>query len=145
MAKERKISYIVVHCTATLPTAEIAAIQKYWRKILGWMNPGYHYLIDKDGVTHQLLPEDEIANGAKGYNHNAIHVSYIGGVDRHNNSLDTRTPQQKTEMYYLITMLMDKYRGAQLLGHCDLPGVIKACPCFDVGEWYSKHPITLTT
>ena len=145
MAKERKIDFIVVHCTATLPTADVSAILNYWRKILGWKNPGYHYMIDREGRTTQLLPEEEIANGARGYNHNGIHVAYIGGVDRHNNSLDTRSPQQKTEMYYLVTMLMDKYKGAQLLGHRDLPGVTKACPCFDVGEWYSRHPINLTT
>ena len=145
MAKKRKIEYLVVHCTATLPTAEVSSILKYWRKILGWKNPGYHYIIDQSGMTHQLLEEHGIANGAQGFNHNGIHISYIGGVDRHNNSLDTRTPEQKSEMYYLLTMLMDKYRGAQLLGHCDLPGVAKDCPCFDVWDWYARHPITLTT
>ncbi len=143
--EERKIDYIVVHCTATLPTATVDAIQKYWKRILGWKNPGYHYLIDMDGVTHQLLAESEIANGARGYNANSIHIAYIGGVDRHNKSLDTRTPPQKTELYYLITMQRDKHKDAQLLGHCDLPGVTKACPCFDVWDWYARHPITLTT
>jgi N-acetylmuramoyl-L-alanine amidase len=71
----KKIEYIVVHCTATLSTASVSAIQRYWREVLSWRNPGYHYLIEADGETHKLQDEEKPTNGVKGYNHNSIHVS----------------------------------------------------------------------
>ena len=76
---KRQITHIFVHCTATLPTATVESIQQGWRSI-GWKNPGYHYIIKADGTIVQLQPEDKAANGVKGYNANAIHVAYIGGL-----------------------------------------------------------------
>jgi len=30
------------------------------------------------------------------------------------------------------------YPKAKILGHRDLPGVRKACPCFDVRKWWER-------
>lgn len=45
----RPIKYIVIHCTATPQTPTVAGIQNYWRKQLGWKNPGYHFIVLPDG------------------------------------------------------------------------------------------------
>lgn len=139
----RSIKYIVIHCTATKPSATVEAIRRFWEQERGWRNPGYHYLIGKGGVIHELLDEDDIANGAIGYNFQSIHVGYIGGLDSNGNPKDTRTKDIETSMHRLILKLSRKYPSAVILGHRDLPGVAKECPCFDVQKWLESKDIEL--
>jgi N-acetylmuramoyl-L-alanine amidase len=40
----RKINKIVIHCTATSPSATAQSILDGWRK-KGWTSNGYHWLI----------------------------------------------------------------------------------------------------
>ena len=49
---------------------------------------------------------------------------------------DTRTDLQKVGLLYLLENLKLRYPKAQVYGHCDFPGVIKACPSFDVRQEY---------
>lgn len=127
----------MAHCTATSNFATVEAIQNYWRKVLGWKNPGYHYIIRDDGTYEQLASDEAITNGVKGHNADSLHIAYIGGE----NGKDTRSSEQKKTMYHLIRRAMVKYPQAQVFGHSDF--AVKACPCFDVREWlenYSPEP-----
>ncbi len=129
----RTIKRIIIHCTATNPSATVEAIRNYWRNELGWKNPGYHYIIDRFGETTQLMAESGVANGARGFNASAIHVAYIGGV----NGKDTRTKRQKAQLIGMVIYLKRKYPEAEVSGHRDLPGVTKDCPCFDAKLEYA--------
>jgi len=128
----RKIDYLVVHCTATSQDTEVHSIVKYWRDVLGWRNPGYHYIVDPSGFVFQLHPEDKVSNGVKGYNSNSIHISYIGGKTK-----DDRTEDQKAALYAMLEDLRSRYPNAQIQGHRDFPNVAKACPQFDAREEYA--------
>lgn len=130
----REIKYIVLHCTATPQTASTESIQKYWREVLGWKSPGYHYIIMPNGALIQLAKESEICNGVAGYNANSIHISYIGGVDG-TAPVDNRTAAQKAAQIKLLKTLKGKYPNAIIQGHRDFPNVKKACPSFDVKSW----------
>jgi N-acetylmuramoyl-L-alanine amidase len=134
----RKITHIVLHCTATPQHTTVASIQNYWRKILGWRSPGYHRIIKPDGNVVMLASDDKIVNGVAGHNANSIHLSYIGGVDGANKPVDNRTTKQKESMIQLITELKVKYPGVIICGHRDFPGVAKACPSFDVAAWLKE-------
>lgn len=145
----RNIKYIVVHCTAgnQKQTAE-ALLAEFRRK--GWSSPGYHYVITADGKIHQLLPEDKVSNGVKGYNSVSINVAYTGGVDVKNGMkpVDNRTPEQKTSLRNLLKRLHEKYPNAVIQGHRDFSPDkngngkidkwerIKECPCFEAKEEY---------
>ena len=133
----RDIKFIVVHCTATPPETTIESILRYWKEENGWKNPGYHYIIQRSGNVVNLLPEDCISNGVKGYNAHAVHISYIGGIDAKGNALDNRTKEQAHAMYNKLIELSARYPNATILGHRDFPGVSKFCPSFDVKEWLS--------
>jgi N-acetylmuramoyl-L-alanine amidase len=135
----RAINYIVVHCTATPPETSIESIKNYWKQYLGWKNPGYHYIIKRNGDIINLFPEDKVSNGVKGYNKNSVHISYIGGVDKNNNPIDNRTDEQIHAMFNKLVSLSEKYPNATILGHRDFPGVTKMCPSFDVKEWLKNY------
>jgi N-acetylmuramoyl-L-alanine amidase len=127
----RDIKYIAVHCTATSQNVKVETILKNW-KAKGWKRPGYHYLIDKDGVIHTLHPEEQFSNGVKGYNMQTINVCYIGGA-----KVDDRTDAQKAIMLGLLKHLKGKYPNALIQGHRDFPNVNKACPRFNAKEEYN--------
>jgi N-acetylmuramoyl-L-alanine amidase len=136
----RTINYIVVHCTATQPTATVESIKKYWKEQRGWGDtPGYHYLILRDGEIVQLLDESKMSYGAYGHNKECVHVSYIGGIDKDGNPFDNRTSLQKHSMFDKLVELAEKYPKAIIQGHRDFPGVAKACPSFDVKEWLRNY------
>lgn len=134
----RTIKYIVLHCTATPQNTTIESIKNYWRTVLKWKNPGYHYMIKSDGEIVQTLPIDQVANGVAGYNTPSIHISYIGGVDSKNQPLDNRTAAQKFSQIKLMTELKKKFPNAEIKGHRDFPKVAKACPSFDVKTWLKE-------
>ena len=126
----RDIRYIAVHCTATSQNVKVETILNNWKR-KGWKRPGYHYLIDKDGVIHNLHPEEQFSNGVKGYNMQTINVCYIGGA-----KVDDRTDAQKAIMLGLLKDLKGRYPNALIQGHRDF-GVNKACPRFNAKEEYN--------
>ncbi|MBI4929888.1 MAG: N-acetylmuramoyl-L-alanine amidase [Bacteroidetes bacterium] len=142
----RNIKFIVVHCTATPPSATLEAIKKFWKEERGWGDtPGYHYIIKRSGEIVKLLAEAQKSYGAYGHNAECIHIAYIGGVDKDNNPIDNRTDAQKESMFQKLFQLSQKYPQAKILGHRDFPEVKKACPSFDVREWLKNYvPDVLT-
>lgn len=133
----RAIKYIVIHCTATPQSTTVAAIKRYWREVLKWNNPGYHIIVKPDGSYERLAEDTKICNGVAGHNANAIHISYIGGVDGAGKAVDNRTTAQKSTLTTLVRTFKNKYPSASVLGHRDFPGVKKSCPCFNAREEYT--------
>lgn len=154
--KATAIKKIVIHCTAGF--GNLASIQSYW-KSLGWRTGGYHRVIATDGTIHKLYEFSHVTNGVKGYNHECIHISYIGGVDPNNYKVakDTRTEEQK---FSILSCIMEAQEWiadnggnpaeVQILGHRDLSpdlnnnGIIepnersKECPSFDAIPEYKN-------
>ena len=135
---KRQIKYISIHCTASQPTATVAAIQRYWKDSLGWKSPGYHLLIETNGTIHHLLPFDSIANGVKGFNSVSVHISYIGGITKEGKPVDNRTAVQKEAILKCIKEVIEWSDNKALIiqGHRDFPNQNKACPCFDARAEY---------
>lgn len=133
----RKITHIVLHCTATPQNTTVASIQRFWRS-KGWRSPGYHRIILADGTVQELAPYSQMTNGVKGFNEHSIHISYIGGVDRTGKALDNRTAAQRASMLRLVRELKQAYPNAIVCGHRDFPRVAKDCPSFDVASWLKE-------
>lgn len=126
----RVIKYIVVHATGGREEQTIADLNVVFKQ-KGWKNPGYHYVIKRDGGIVQLLDVAKVSNGVKNYNKNSIHVAYIGGIDKKLNTIDNRTEKQKVALRMLLKKLNKDYPGAMICGHRDLDSG-KDCPCFNV-------------
>ncbi|MDO6388985.1 N-acetylmuramoyl-L-alanine amidase [Pontibacter sp. BT731] len=134
----RKIDNLVIHCTATVQTAKVESIQRYWRDTLKWRSSGYHVIIEANGNIVRLAEDSAVCNGVAGHNSNSLHVSYIGGIDAKGKGLDNRTPQQKVALWQVIKAWKQKYPNAKVLGHRDFPSVKKECPSFDAGKWWES-------
>lgn len=142
----RTILHIVCHCTAGSAQQKTSDIIAYWKNILGWKKYGYHWLINEDGTAERLTPDNDVCNGVKGYNANAIHICYKGGW----NGKDTRTEKQKEKMLDLVTNYKVRFPQAKIVGHRDLsPDLnkdgkitpneyVKLCPCFDAIKEYEN-------
>lgn len=116
----------------------------------GWKNPGYHFVVLLDGRIIQMLEEEKVSNGVKGYNSVSINVAYVGGIDSNGKAVDNRTDQQKYSMRSLLRILKKKYPDAIIQGHrdfsSDLNGDgritpnewIKMCPCFNAKDEYAN-------
>lgn len=145
----RNIKYIAVHCTASHQSMTIEGLKQEFRR-KGWVNPGYHYVVSPDGKITQLLDEDKVSNGVKGFNSVSINVAYIGGIDTNGKPADNRTDAQKASLRSLLKMLHKKYPTAVIQGHRDFsPDLnkdgkitsnewMKACPCFNAKEEYAN-------
>lgn len=143
----RKIKYIAVHCTAGSQKQTINDLKAEFKR-KGWKYPGYHYVISPDGTITQLLDEELVSNGVKGYNSNLINVAYIGGIDSKGKAVDNQTEAQKASLQSLLRHLHKKYPSAVIQGHRDFSpdtnsnGIvdpwerIKECPCFDAKVEY---------
>lgn len=151
MNNPRNIQYIAVHCTAGSQKTTIPSLLAVF-KARGFKNPGYHYVISADGAVHNLLSEDQVSNGVKGFNSVSINVAYIGGVISQEGvlkSVDNRTPEQKASLRTLLGELKKRYPRAVIQGHRDFSpdtngnGIvdpwerIKDCPCFDAKVEYA--------
>ena len=58
-------------------------------------------------------------------------------MDENGRYADTRTPEQKASLWYLLKELRQTYPKARIVGHRDFPKVAKECPCFDAQTEYA--------
>lgn len=146
----RTINNIIIHCTASQPESTIKNILDYHYKVKGWKVAGYHYIIDAKGIYDNPVNIKDVSNGVQGHNSDSIHISYIGGIDKHGKAKDTRTEEQKETLIDLIKSMKKMFPNAKVLGHRDFSedkngnGIIdpwermKECPSFDAKTEYQK-------
>jgi len=145
---------LVIHCTATREGREVSGDEiRRWHTSpkskggRGWKQVGYSDLIHLNGGVENLVPYNddqkvdpwEVTNGAAGYNSTSRHVVYVGGyaIDGFTTK-DTRTAAQKKALEKYVRAFVRQHPQAEVVGHRDLPGVAKACPCFDVKRWLKE-------
>lgn len=129
----RKITEIIIHCSATIEGKDCTVADiDHWHKARGWRGIGYHYVIYRDGSIHAGRPISETGAHCAGHNAHSIGICYIGGLSKEGKSKDTRTPEQHKAMRSLIKQLKEEFPEASIHGHREYAN--KACPCFDVKE-----------
>ena len=130
----RLITMIVVHCSATRCNQPYPVLQLFHDhvEVNHWRYIGYHFYITRSGRVETTRPLERMGAHAKGHNAHSIGICYEGGLDEQGQIADTRTEEQKKAMAKLIVQLKQQFPTIlKVLGHRDLPGVQKACPCFD--------------
>lgn len=132
------VRFLVVHCSATRADRDYTVEQLLRdHKARGFRTIGYHFYIRRSGEVTQHRRLLEVGAQARGYNRCSIAVCYEGGLSARNGEpADTRTPEQKQALGELLGRLHKLFPKALIVGHRDLPGVKKACPCFDAESEY---------
>ena len=129
----RKISEIIVHCTAT-PEGRAVSVDtiRSWHLANGWRDIGYHWVVKLDGSIEAGRPEDQVGSHVAGHNTGTLGVVYVGGVAADGKTpKDTRTPAQRAALLDLVRALITKYPSVKkVTGHNQYAA--KACPSFDV-------------
>lgn len=141
-----RVTHVVIHYSATPIERDYTAadIDKMHRQS-GFREIGYHYFIRRDGTveTGRDLSQPgrfEVGAHAKGNNAASIGICYEGGVRAAapNVGFDSRTPAQIRAMTDLIRDLHDRFPGAIVEGHRDMPGAATQCPGFDARAWWDE-------
>lgn len=134
----RHIELIVIHAAATPDDMDIGVKEiRVWHMARGMHDIAYHDVIRRNGQVEKGRPIEMKGAHAKGFNDNSIGICLVGGVDVDDISeaeFNFTRPQMAS-----FNKLLDLYRvefpDAKVIGHKDLPGVNKACPCFDVNSY----------
>lgn len=140
----RKITRIIIHCTATPQGREVTVAEiDRWHRARGFDCIGYHYVIYPDGSVHPGRDAGRIGAHCLGYNTGSIGIVYVGGVATDGvTPADTRTKDQKQALYALVSRLRARFPGVTVHGHNEFAA--KACPCFDVGAEFSDLAVPTT-
>lgn len=134
-----KVDFIVIHCSATNPLHDIGASEiDDWHRKRGFSRIGYQYVVRRSGQIETGRKETEPGAHVQGYNSRSIGICVVGGINTANEPEANYTPSQEKSLTDLVNQLAIRYPNATVQGHRDFPGVNKACPCFDVREWW-KH------
>lgn len=136
LAGERKIKEIIVHCSATPESRDVRAadIRRWHVRDRGFSDIGYHFVVGIDGRVETGRPLHRSGAHCLGRNRHSVGVCYVGGLNRHFKSTDTRTPQQHDALKLLIGTLKQAFPQAEVYGHRDFAR--KDCPCFNAREEY---------
>ncbi len=133
-----KTEYIVVHCAATKPSMDIGLREiRMWHKQQGWLDVGYHFIIRRDGTVETGRPQNAVGSHARNYNSNGVGVCLVGGVDNNMKPEANFTDAQWASLETIVKKLQADYPNARICGHTDLDKG-KACPSFNVSQWWAK-------
>ena len=113
---------VVIHWTGSFHAAfTFAAFYPealpFWRRDIrsgGRVNVSAHFLVDRDGRTFRLMPENWMARHVIGLNPVAIGIENVGGPTR------PLTDAQLRSNARLVRYLVARHRGIEfLIGHCE--------------------------
>lgn len=148
-----RTDFIVIHCSATKPSQDVDAREiDRWHRRQGWLKIGYHWVIKRDGTleTGRLL--SEAGAHVKGYNDRSIGICMVGGVAEASGKPESNfTPAQWETLEGTVVSMLGLYPRATVVGHRDLSPDLngngkvepneytKACPSFDVKQWWAAR------
>ena len=132
------IKYLIIHCVANRCDRPFSVEQLIACGKAKFGQCSYHYYVRYNGDIIPLLPETVQGVHARHYNHCSLGIVYEGGLDPQGRAADTRTEAQRHSIYELLKNLIHDYPDAKILGHCELPGVAKACPCYLPSKEYAE-------
>lgn len=159
--KRRTVDRVILHCSATPPkwmehetlAAKVDVIRRWHVEGRGWLDIGYHYLVDRDGSVHtgrDLDHDGDIIEeiGAHCYGQNAytIGICLIGGLGANASDppLKNFTYKQLNSAGQLILDLNSQlHKVLEVYGHNDFAN--KACPGFNVHKFWTEWTVEYAT
>lgn len=131
----RTLNRIILHCSATEEGKrfKMEDVRRWHVEGNGWMDIGYHFVIELDGKIRQGRDLDVCGSHVKYHNSDSIGVCYIGGL-KDGEPKDTMTELQEMSWLLLVQSLRTIFGTLSVHGHNEYAN--KACPSFDVQTKY---------
>lgn len=134
------VEFIVVHASDTPADMDIGVAEiDRWHRQRGFLEVGYHYVIRRSGEWETGRDDHRPGAHARGFNHKSIAVCLVGGRGADGEAENNFTDDQMDTLEGVVLGLESVLPHAKVVGHRDLPGVTKACPCFDAAEWLQER------
>jgi N-acetyl-anhydromuramyl-L-alanine amidase AmpD len=130
------VKWIVVHCSGSRCNHPFTVERLIATGRERFGQPSYHYYVRRNGTVVPILPESVRGVHASSYNSCSIAVCNEGGLDEKGIADDTRSALQRHALYELLKQLRQDYPKARIVGHCELPGTTKPCPCYLPSQEY---------
>jgi N-acetyl-anhydromuramyl-L-alanine amidase AmpD len=135
---------IYIHCSATTPGGWINSAKRIHSLHVdqnGWDAIGYHYVIKHSGKIEGGRPRNRTGAGVSGRNSDSIHICLVGGLAADYKPSGEYSDAQWSSLEDLVKALLDESvsdfgRAPVIKGHRDTDPM-KACPCFDVANWWA--------
>lgn len=132
----RKITKIIVHCSATPPSQDIGGEEiDEWHLKRGFDGIGYHNVIRRDGGVEFGRSLMQEGAHVRGHNEESIGICLVGGIDEAGASEPNYTENQMTSLRGLLAHYTEQWPEAYIRGHGDIEGTARDCPCFSVSNW----------
>ena len=129
-----EVKFLVVHCADSKSIMDVTTetLRQWHVTENGWSDIGYHFFIKFDGSVHRCRSEKYQGAHCKAVNDKSIAICIEGGFG----GVDNYTTIQKHALFALLTEKKAEYKNAAIIGHSHFDK--KACPCFNVVEWYDE-------
>jgi N-acetyl-anhydromuramyl-L-alanine amidase AmpD len=130
-----EVKFIVIHCADSKSDMDVTVdtLRQWHVNENGWSDIGYHFFIKFDGTVHQCRGEQYQGAHCKSVNSKSIAICIEGGFG----GVDNFTSRQKNALFGLISEKKAIHKNAVVTGHNHFDE--KACPSFNVVEWYDKE------
>lgn len=124
---DRLVTKVFLHHSATdNPEHDtINFIRDVHVKQNGWKDVGYHYFIDKNGVTFFGRPLEQIPAAQRGFNTGSIAICLSGRREF--------TQEQRDALVRLCTKINKEYNRITFHGHKEVAATL--CPAYPYKDW----------
>lgn len=132
------VKMIVIHCSASKPSLDVGVTEiDQWHRKRGFLKIGYHYVIRRDGTVEKGRELTEPGAHAIGVNSKSIGICMVGGLDEKTGKpANNFTGAQWVSLESTVANMKKQFpKVTAIIGHRDIPGVKKDCPCFNVKQW----------
>ena len=129
-----EIRYAVIHHSASPPGVTTAEIRK-WHIQRGWVDIGYHYVIEEDASVHVGRPVHIMGAHCKGHNRNSIGVCVVGDNTR---AAYEWNKDQISTLYDIIKAIRLLWPAIKVVGHRELVNST-VCPGVDISDLLKEN------
>ena len=154
-----RVDKLIIHCADTFADMDIGAAEiRHWHmnpppgsERAPWADIGYHFVIRRNGVIETGRHLNVMGAHAYPWNRRSIGICMVGGAKRDATAKRGKAPdnnftdEQFAALIKLIPEVAAKFPliknnlADAVIGHGDVPGVNKACPSFDVKQWFKEN------
>lgn len=126
----RSIKLLVIHHSASPRSTTRNQIDS-WHRDRGWLEIGYHWVIEADGTVISGRPISLEGAHVKGHNQNSWGLCVTGNNTDPGEAWSTA---QKNQLAQFVRWFSTFFPTAAVCGHRDLPGTATECPGLDVRQ-----------